>query len=160
MIKKIGLILLLIAVVVLVAPHFVRAQPANKPIPRVDSVAYYTSFDADRDNNNSAKNIGGSGGEVVPVISLNQLPAGNYLVTVNAVIAGPLGCSLDPIAFTPNPPIGYWTTSAPSHVDFTEAVVITEQKDLTLYCQSGIGDMEVLKVGFAATKIDVLNITP
>lgn len=162
MIKTVGLILVLLVLGFLIVPNFVKAINPDSSPKKSDTVAYYTSFDPDRDNNHSFKNIGGSDGEVVPVISLNQLPVGNYLVTVTAQIGGTFGCSLDPIAFIPNPPISYWTPDLNTlSIQFVEAIRITEQRDLILYCRSNPGeDMQELKVGFVASKVDILNITP
>lgn len=157
MIKIIGLGLIILAAVVFITPHFVQAINPDISPKKSETVAYYSSFDAER--NNGLRNLGGTDGSAVPVISLSQLPIGNYLVTANTWITNAGSCSLDPAAFTTNPPTNPW----PADKQFTEAVKITEQRDLTLYCQitpGGTQDMQEYKAGLTAIKIDILNVTP
>lgn len=124
-----------------------------------ETTAYYASFDPNRDNNGNFKDFNGNEGDVFQIISLNQLPIGNYIISITGNIQGIDNCSLDPNAFLPNSAIEAWNPTP--NIVFTEGVVISQQRNLILYCSmSETGLIREDKVSMVALKVDTLNVTP
>lgn len=135
----------------------VRAQGIPQSNNPNSSVAYYASWDASRDNNgNGERNLGGSDGIPIPVISIPQAPAGNYVVNWRGWVSAAERCSLSLNAFGDSNTISPWFNDG-IDLNFTEGISLSSQGNITVYCQSSSGDMMETKASLTAIKINTLN---